>query len=174
MKKPNSNREPEPTAIGSSLPLFDDQTPPSLERALAIVGRVPLDATFRRDLINGHGPYWYASFTRAGGGKTVRLYVGSDERMRVIENAHEMVRAELERVGAKADAEIAKADAEIERVQRSPDLVLFRRLQAAAFARPAREQGRTVDVPTFDPLKKTSAPHPKERRAPTRRARQGS
>lgn len=154
-------KAPEPTAATTvSLPLFEDDAPPSLERAMVIVARVPLDAAFRNELINGHGPYWYATFTRDG--RRCRVYIGTDERRQVIANAHTLVRSELERVEAAAQAEI-------DRVQRLPELAQLRRLKEAAFARPAREESaRVVNVPIFDP-KKTS---PKAEALP-RRARQG-
>lgn len=143
--------------------LFQDDTPPSLERALKLAQRVPLDAVFRQELINGHGPYWYARFQRDG--RRRRVYVGSDERKRVLESAHDLVRAELARVEAAARAAIE-----------APEVTRLREMSAAVFARPAHNEARAVDVPIFDPKKKkpiAKPPSPKERALP-RRARQGS
>lgn len=171
--KPNSTNDRKHVAPqNASLSLFgDDATAPSLERALAIVARFPLDAVFIQERTKcpracchggaSHGPYWYARIPiRDGESRGHRLYVGSDAKRRAIETAHTMVREALQA------AELA-AKRELERAERSPELTQLRSLQAAAFARIAHSARENVV-----PLKKTSA-SPKTKALP-RGARQGS
>jgi len=93
-------------ARGSTLAMFAPDPAAELERAKAIAAAIPLNAWFAR--MSKTKPHWVAQW-RDEHSKLHHKYIGSEEALAKLKAAHDLVRAEMIRLGFQPPRAVRRA-----------------------------------------------------------------